>query len=508
MDENKFPKQEGVDSQLENNENMNGEGASMENASVERGPTGSEPMENALQDVIDEANAPQRGQDAKKKRKKTGKVETEQGVDAKPAAGIVKTPLEKLKTKLMGLSFLKSSKVDFRQPKYYFPFIVLIPLLFLGYTLAKTFQGTGKKDANKVVKDSINMALPAAANDGMNDKMTSMMTRYDDQGGLTAVNGIGEDEEQKDSVANAYLGQEADEVNRANAELARQQKMMEEQQRRMERSRQMAAGYGNGYDSYGSRQSEMDSYRRDLEDIQRRSLERQRLIEGTLSGNDERENSSERGYGSDVGGSSSSRKGKAAKDKAKKETLVVTKLQDANAGRFNTLTMTAQQAESMLIRAMIDKTTKAHEGTRLRFKLLDDVQIKDTKLKKGTYLYGIVTGFGQQRVKASITSILVGDKFLNVNLSVFDNDGMEGFYVPESAFRDMMKEAGAQSMQSNISLNDGYSSELTGEAVALQALQNMYQSASNAVSANIRKNKARIKYNTIVYLINTDASSN
>ena len=54
---------------------------------------------------------------------------------------------------------------------------------------------------------------------------------------------------------------------------------------------------------------------------------------------------------------------------------------------------------------MIDKTTKAHEGTRLRFKLLDDVTIHDVRLAKGTYLYGTVTGFGQQRVRAAITSI-------------------------------------------------------------------------------------------------------
>ena len=63
---------------------------------------------------------------------------------------------------------------------------------------------------------------------------------------------------------------------------------------------------------------------------------------------------------------------------------------------------------------------KAHEGTRLRFKLLDDVTVSGTKLKKGTYLYGTVTGFGQQRVRASITSILIGDRFIKVKLSVFD----------------------------------------------------------------------------------------
>ena len=55
----------------------------------------------------------------------------------------------------------------------------------------------------------------------------------------------------------------------------------------------------------------------------------------------------------------------------------------------------------------------------------------------------------------------------------------------------------------NITFDTGGGYELSGEAVALQALQNMYQSASNAVAGNMRKNKARIKYNTIVYLINT-----
>jgi hypothetical protein len=55
----------------------------------------------------------------------------------------------------------------------------------------------------------------------------------------------------------------------------------------------------------------------------------------------------------------------------------------------------------------------------------------------------VVSGFGQQRVKASISSILVGGKFIKVGLSVFDNDGMEGFYVPESTFREMVKDAGS-----------------------------------------------------------------
>lgn len=200
-------------------------------------------------------------------------------------------------------------------------------------------------------------------------------------------------------------------------------------------------------------------------------------------------------------GSSSDNK----KDVAVEKTEMVTKVPVSNADKFNTIDR-EQTADEPLIRAMIDKTTKAHEGTRLRFKLLDDVAIGNTVLKKGSYLYGTVTGFGQQRVMASVTSVLLGDRFVKVSLSVFDNDGMEGFYVPESAFRDMMRDAGAQAVQTNMSF-DNSGGGLSGEALALQALQNMYQSASSAVSGNIRKNRARIKYNTVVYLVNAQSLS-
>ena len=79
---------------------------------------------------------------------------------------------------------------------------------------------------------------------------------------------------------------------------------------------------------------------------------------------------------------------------------------------------------------------------------------------------------------------------------------MQGFYVPESAFRDMMKNAGSAAMQSNISFDSGGSGGISAEMLALQALQNVYQSTSSAVSQAIRKNRAKIKYNSIVYLIN------
>ena len=403
-------------------------------------------------------------------------------------------------------------KVNFKQPKYILPLVIFLPLVFLGYTISNFF-GDDEDEKKGVVTDNINMTLPEAKNGEMTDKMTEMSRRFSEDGAYTAIGALGNEKEELDSTQAGYKEHELNSIDAENAKREARQKELEDLERSLAESRKHINAYAydrgssggrGGYGSRGgSRQDELDDYARDLEYIQQRSKERQKVLEQTLGigGSSDGNGSSASGNGGNgSGGGNGDRKG-VEKPKAE----LVQKVSEQNADKFNTIGEQAQVDEP-LIKAMIDKTTKAHEGTRLRFKLLDDVVIKDVKLKTGTYLYGTVTGFGQQRVRAAITSILVKDKFVKVALSVYDNDGMEGFYVPESAFRDMMKDAGAQAMQSNISLDGGYGSQISGEALALQALQNMYQSASSAISGNIRKNRAKIKYNTIVYLINTDAS--
>lgn len=405
-------------------------------------------------------------------------------------------------------------KINFKQPKYILPLVIFLPLVFLVYSLSQLFGGNDDEKKGGVVTDSINMTLPEARNQVMGNKMEEMAKRFSEEGAYTAIGALGDEKEQQDSTTGGYQEHELNQIDAENAKREQKQKDLEELERSLAESRKHINSYsgrGTGGSSYGgsrgmSRQDELDDYARELEYIQSRSRERQRVMEdvfGTGGSNSQPKAGTASGENASMAQQNDSA---SIKKKEKEKAEVVLKVSDPNADKFNTIDQ-QHRADEPLIRAMIDKTTKAHEGTRLRFKLLDDVVIKNTTLKKGTYLYGTVTGFGQQRVMASITSILVGDKFIKVDLSVFDNDGMEGFYVPESAFRDMMKNAGAQAMQSNISFDSDGGYGLSGEALALQALQNMYQSASSAISGNIRKNKARIKYNTIVYLVNADALS-
>lgn len=154
---------------------------------------------------------------------------------------------------------------------------------------------------------------------------------------------------------------------------------------------------------------------------------------------------------------------------------------------------------------MLDENVKVVQGSRIRIRLLDDIRIEDAVLAKGTYIYGNVSGFSEQRVKINISSIMINGRRIKVDLSVFDNDGQEGFFVPQSSFRDLSKQIGSQLSNQNITMN---TSDGGIEQFAYNALQDVYRSTSQAISKNIKKNKAKLKYNTQVYLINNNEKDN
>ena len=395
-------------------------------------------------------------------------------------------------------------KIDFRQGKYWFPLVLFVPLVAIAYFSCEMFKGTGTQEG--MVTDSINTMMPEPAGDGLHNKFAAMEDNILRGDGYTAVSALGEDGTGESDDENVYSENEMDRIDQEKAAKKRQEEEMAALQQQLRESRMHINQYDDRYNSsgsYGSQQREMEQFEQEMRHIQERSRKMARDItdDGSDATNDNTQNQQAMNAGGQITGYDIYGNPIYAQQPKKDTVAVVTKAETDNAGSFNTIE-DAEKLDDPLIKAMIDQTTKAHEGTRLRFKLLDDVIVKGVKLKKGTYLYGTVTGFGQQRVMADITSILVKDKFLKIHLSVYDLDGMQGFYVPESAFRDMMKNAGSAAMQSNISFDSGSGSGISAEALALQTLQNVYQSTSSAVSQAIKKNRAKIKYNTIVYLIN------
>jgi len=178
----------------------------------------------------------------------------------------------------------------------------------------------------------------------------------------------------------------------------------------------------------------------------------------------------------------------------------VKKLDKDKSSHFNTVSLNTPA--STLISAIIDENIKAKDGSRVRLRLLDDVEIAGNKVRKGTYLYATMSGFSSQRVKGKITSIFLGDEIVMIDLSLYDTDGLEGLYVPESSFRETVKDVGSSALGQSMTI-DGTSSGSSLSQWAGQAMQQAYQRTSQSISKAIKKNKVRLKYGTKVYLINS-----
>jgi conjugative transposon TraM protein len=198
-----------------------------------------------------------------------------------------------------------------------------------------------------------------------------------------------------------------------------------------------------------------------------------------------------------------SEKAADAKDTIGKEAdkiLEAKKTDSRKSNAFNTLTGDKKKS---FITAILDEAQTVVDGSRIRIRLLDDIFIGDYLFPKGSYLYGLVSGFTAQRVIVTITTVLYEDRILKTNLSLYDYDGIKGLYVPNSDFRDMMRQAGSRMAQSsNVNIN---SNQNVMQQFMTQAGQDFYRSVTQAVSTKIRKNKAKFKYASQIYLINEDA---
>ena len=159
--------------------------------------------------------------------------------------------------------------------------------------------------------------------------------------------------------------------------------------------------------------------------------------------------------------------------------------------------------DNSFIKAIVDEDLeKGTLGGRLRIRLLDDIIVGGTLLEKGSYLYALIAGYDSQRVKLSITSVMVDDKIFPIRLSIYDNDGMEGLYVPASAFREFTKDLGGNAAGGmNIQMQQDPSST---NQLYMSALQRLFTSSSQAMSKTIRQNKVNLKYGTFIYLIDQE----
>lgn len=394
----------------------------------------------------------------------------------------------------MEIKNLKS--INFKQPKYILPAIIYIPLLFIGYFVIDVFgfEKAEKSDPTFETTEYLNPNLPQANVDKqLKDKYNSMYDVYGHISDLTAVDNVSRDTDvvAKEDYESKYSEEEIEALE-------------EEQARKLAEMEALLAESQNS--ALTERNVQSNSMR---EDVQQEAIDAQnqadleelkRTLQAYQQGSGQNSNKdvpSSVTYAST--GATTPPPAQVQQTNEDEQAQVVKKVK-VSSDYFNTIS--SCQQESNLIQAIIDEEVKATDGSRLRLRLLDDVVINESIIKKGTYLYAQMSGFSSQRAKGSIKSILLDDKIIKVNLSIYDMDGLEGLYIPKSNFREAAKDVGTSALSNTSMLTNGMGYENSLSQWRNMALMNATQRASSALSRNVRRNSATVKYGTHVYLIN------
>lgn len=395
-------------------------------------------------------------------------------------------------------------KINFKQPKYMLPAILYFPILFTGYFVIDMFYTEKAEIADPTMQSTeyLNPNLPQAkVKDELDGKYESMLKSYGKIDDFSAIENIdGEEENQLEEYESKYSDSDLETMD---STAIAAQKRAEEMQRQL----QLSAERGNSMQD-GEMPLALSETERLIQELQREKemregLERA-LAQARVAGQNATETASQAGEVT-VNGTITYNENAVNTPSDNDETQEVVKKTRQTSDFFNTLS--ENEPHSNLIKAIIDEDIKAVDGSRVRLRLLDDIEIGSVVMPKGSYIYAIMSGFGSQRVKGSVKSLLYKDELIKVSLSIYDTDGLEGLYVPSSSFRETSKEVASSAMSGNISMNQGsYDNSLA--QWGMQAIQNAYQRTTNAISKSIKKNSAKLKYGTFVYLVNGKEKNN
>lgn len=400
-------------------------------------------------------------------------------------------------------------KINFKQQKYILPLIALPFLIIIGSQLVKFFE---EKEENPIVKEELSTGL-GEVQDSILTKNDAYDAFYKNRDNRSLLGGLSEEQDSLNYYEEGLSNREKryiDSLNYVNNLKNEKRggfnsnesyyKPPQENNRRSEDSdyersadiirmlnNEASGGNGGGYSKSNSREYE----EKEEEQNPVKMLRQQMLLMDSI------EKAKDPEYQAKL-----EAERKLKRNRAKMEAFLNSTLKVSKAGLNSNFNSITKYKDDKFIKAIIDENIdKGYLGSRIRFRLLEDINVGKHRIAKGTLLYGQISGFETQRVKLNIISILNNGEILPINLSIYDVDGMQGLYVPQSTFREMMRELGSNSIQ-------GTNMDRSGESFFTSFLSRAFQSTSRTIANLIRTNKTKLKYNSYVYLINEQQLNN
>ncbi|RFZ91076.1 conjugative transposon protein TraM [Mucilaginibacter conchicola] len=374
--------------------------------------------------------------------------------------------------------------INFKQPKYVLPLLALPFLCLFFYVWQSTFsKPETAAQQQEGLKGSVGEVSSGVRKKELDDKLDAYRNTYKDADGYSAVNIIPKETSSNLTFKDSYTGDEkrmldsvdhamkakfnAPDVSGNEQQLAAQLNRL--QRKEPPRSHNPPAKERDPMDLLKMQMAYMDSLNRENDPEYKAAKQKKISAE------------------------------KAALQRSSEKKLTVTRSQEA-AADFNTVRPAGNDS---FISAVIDENITGYAGSRLRIKLLEDLRAGGFRIPRGTFLFAQITGFSEQRVTLSVNTILSEGRILPVKLDLYDLDGLPGLYVPSSAFREFTKDLGSSSVQ-GVTIDGGTG----GSQFLMSSVDKLFQSTSSAIASVIRKNKAKMKYNSFIYLIDTEALQN
>ena len=282
-------------------------------------------------------------------------------------------------------------KINFKQPKYMIPAIIYIPLLFTGYFLIDTFNVETSGPGNSKLKttDYLSSELPEAYTDSvLGDKMDNTQREYGKISDLSGVQNVENDNDsvnKKQDYESKYNEEEAKKVKQQQAEEKRKLQEMQERVRR-NRSQSNNDDFVDPISSSEIAKAQRRRRQRNWEEMNRNLgggdnylADYEENSSSSLSSSTTTGNTTNSGIPGAMNNAPNTANGnhqyQGGVQQDGEQPEKVTKKTKEVSDYFNTVGK--DKEKDKLIMAIIDENVKAVDGSRVRLRLLDDIEIGD-----------------------------------------------------------------------------------------------------------------------------------
>ena len=180
--------------------------------------------------------------------------------------------------------------------------------------------------------------------------------------------------------------------------------------------------------------------------------------------------------------------------------VMIARMAQSVGGGFHTAVGEApKQTARNTIKACVHGDQTITSGQSVRLRLLEDMRVGRYVLPRNT----LITGEGSikgERLDIEILQVEYNGTIIPVELTVHDNDGQEGIFIPGS-----MEASAAKEMAANLGQNLGTSISITNQSAGDQLLSEVgrgaIQGVSQYISKKMREEKVHLKsgYTLMLY---------